>query len=48
VTKSGGQPEGTLAQRRLEWDRRSKAIKDRPNDPRVKGKTVEQLIGPRP
>lgn len=48
VTQQGGQPEGTLAERRNEYDRRAKAIKDNPNDPRVRGKTVEQLIGPRP
>lgn len=48
VTKSGGAPEGTLAERRNEWDRRAKAIKDHPNDPRVKGKKVEDLIGARP
>lgn len=48
VTAAGGAPEGTLAEKRNEWDRRSKAIKARPNDPRVKGKTVESLIGPRP
>jgi hypothetical protein len=48
VGRSEGEPEASLAKRRLEWDRRAKIIKDHPNDPRVKGQTVIQLIGPRP
>ena len=33
---------------RAEWDVLEKAIKANPNDPRVAGKTPEQLMGPRP
>lgn len=48
VTAAKGAPEGAIAQKRLEWDRRAKAIRSHPNDPRVRGKKVEDLIGPRP
>lgn len=33
---------------RVEWRRRAALIRQYPNDPRVKGKTVEELIGPEP
>ncbi|HEY6019223.1 MAG TPA: hypothetical protein VIY48_04770, partial [Candidatus Paceibacterota bacterium] len=39
---------GRTAMTRIEWRRRRDAILAHPNDPRVKGKTVEQLIGPEP
>ena len=41
-------PAGGGSSAQAEWDRKAVAIKSNPNDPRVKGKTVEQLIGARP
>lgn len=41
-------PAGGGSGAQAEWDRKAAAIKANPNDPRVKGKSVEQLIGARP